>query len=146
MNLFYLFALQWNRLTNNHTIHGLWPQYSEHRWPEYCTLDRFNSTKIENLIPTLNAIWPSINTREEEQEEEYVCDLLTDECECNVYSNVDFWKHEWARHGTCNYNHFDEYHYFYQIIDLYNQYGNNYKCHPHLPCMVKFDTHFNLID
>jgi ribonuclease T2 len=134
MNLFYLFALQWNHLTGNHTIHGLWPQFSEHKWPEYCSHTIFNKTVIQDLIPTLNIIWPSIESRH------------IDVNECNVYDNLDFWKHEWLRHGTCNYNHLDEYHYFTKVIDLYNQYGLEYKCHPHTPCFIKFDTSFQIME
>lgn len=132
MKVFYLFALQWNRMTNNHTIHGLWPQFTEHRWPEYCSHIYFNETSIKDLIPTLNIIWPSINSRELE--------------ECNTYDNLDFWKHEWLRHGTCNYNHFDEHDYFAKVVDLYHEYGQEYKCHPHIPCFVKFDTNFKVME
>lgn len=60
MNLFYLFALQWNYLTNNHTIHGLWPQLSEHRWSEYCTTEKFDIEEIRSLVSTLDIIWPSV--------------------------------------------------------------------------------------
>ena len=81
----------------------------------------------------MNAIWPSIDTH-----------LEVDTC--NVYDNIDFWKHEWLRHGTCNYNHLDQYHYFDKAIDLYSEYGYNYKCHPHHPCFVKFDTSFQVME
>lgn len=132
MKHFYLFALQWNRITNNHTIHGLWPQFTDHKWPEYCTHSIFNKSVIQHLIPTLNIIWPSIQTHEDDMH--------------NIYDNINFWKHEWLRHGTCNYNHLDEYHYFKQVIDLYNQYNSSYKCHSHIPCFVKFDTFFQVME
>jgi ribonuclease I len=159
MKVFYLFALQWNRLTNNHTIHGLWPQFTEHRWPEYCSHTYFNKTSIEDLIPTLNIIWPSIHTRSQEELEECTdarfeecTDTLFEECtdtreeECNIYDNIDFWKHEWLRHGTCNYNHLDEHDYFAKVVDLYHEYGSLYKCHEHVPCFVKFDTNFEVME
>lgn len=132
MKLFYLFALKWNHIFQNHTIHGLWPQYSDYKWPEYCSHTFFNKNVIQDLIPTLNIIWPSIQSRG------------TDEC--NVYDNIDFWKHEWLRHGTCNYNHLDEHDYFEKVIELYNKYNYTYKCHRFLSCFVKFDTEFQIIE
>ena len=144
MNHFYLFALQWNVLEQRHTIHGLWPQFTDHRWPEYCSIKQFDMEAIQPLVPTLEIIWPSIQMNENL---ELQFDFEMDgECIANAYSNENFWKHEWMRHGTCNYNNLDEFQYFAKVIELYNEYDYTYKCHAHLPCLVKFDAFFNLVD
>lgn len=146
MNLFYLFALQWNYLTNNHTIHGLWPQLSEHRWPEFCTTEKFDINQIQNLVPILNIVWPSVNSRHDNEYNEYNEVCGDDDNGINIYSNNDFWKHEWMRHGTCNYNHFNQYHYFDKAVELYNQLGVKYQCHSHLSCLIKFDINFEIVN
>lgn len=142
MNHFYLFALQWNAISQAHTIHGLWPQFTDHKWPEYCSVKEFDIHAIIPLVPILEVVWPSIQTNESQElkfdGDEYASD--------NTYSNVDFWKHEWMRHGTCNYNNFNEFDYFKKVIELYNEYDYTYKCHSHLPCFVKFDIFFNIMD
>lgn len=120
---FYIFALQWNHLINTHTIHGLWPQYSEHKWPQYCNVsDKFNIQSISDMILTLNKIWPSID----------------------YTNNINFWKHEWYRHGTCNFNHLEQHDYFKTIVELYYIYPIN-KCHNYTNCNLHVDTKFNFI-
>jgi ribonuclease I len=133
MNHFYLLALQWNAISQTHTIHGLWPQFTNHKWPEYCSIKEFDIHAIIPLVPILEVVWPSIQTNE--------LQIAADSD-----SNIDFWKHEWMRHGTCNYNIFVEFDYFKKVIELYNEYDYTYKCHSHLPCFVKFDAFFNIMD
>jgi len=59
------------------TIHGIWPQYSEHKWPQYCKGDSFNASALEPLQPELDWYWTDFRDPEK------------------------FHKHEWDRHGKC---------------------------------------------
>lgn len=58
------------------TIHGLWPEYSNGRWPQYCS--------------KLSAFDPSNSTQRQR-------------CEWPSFHGTDrtFWEHEWDKHGTC---------------------------------------------
>lgn len=71
----------WNGTRDDFTIHGVWPEYSNGTWPEYCcdTPDcEFDISIIEPIRYKLYTNW-------------------------NDYNNPpEFWKHEWDRHGTCS--------------------------------------------
>ena len=34
---------------HTYSIHGLWPQYSEDSWPEFCSNEPFKMDKIQDL-------------------------------------------------------------------------------------------------
>lgn len=73
-------------LSNDFSIHGLWPEYFNGSWPQDCYL---------------NHDWPEDDIRREFR--------LTDELEVKLNENWSsykpdsrgFWKHEWDKHGTC---------------------------------------------
>ena len=68
------------------TIHGLWSEYSNGSWPEYCNKTAtFNLTKIEKLIPQLKKYWTNFENNGSETDS----------------SLYNFWKHEYLKHATC---------------------------------------------
>jgi ribonuclease T2 len=70
---------------NHLTIHGMWPEFSNGKWPEYCTHKTLNKHVIEPLLPRLDHYWPNVKA--------------TMPNSTNYY---DFWQHEWSKHGTCS--------------------------------------------
>ena len=78
------------------TIHGLWPEWPSASHGE-CRPVVFNESKIADLLPELNKVWPSDKGPAE-----------------------DFWTHEWKKHGSCA-DHMDEHQYFSTALKLYNQ-------------------------
>ena len=61
------------------SIHGLWPQYDRHHWPQFCTHQRFSIHRLKpDLLERLHKHWSSTRGKDR-----------------------NFWKHEWERHGTC---------------------------------------------
>ena len=107
MRFFYLLAMQWNHEKNIHTIHGLWPEYTLHKWPEFCTREVFNISLIRDLIPTMKHVWSSMHE----------------------YHNTDeeFWQHEWQKHGTCNFNGWNQHEYFSKTLVYYELHKNECK-------------------
>lgn len=86
-------------LLNNNSkwhIHGLWPQYNDNTYPEFCNKNKqFDYDSIKSLVNELDDIWYS-----------------------DKETNEDFWKHEWLKHGTCMYNKCSELDYFKTAIYL----------------------------
>ena len=60
------------------SIHGLWPQYSDNSYPQFCKNIQFDIEKLQPIILDLNRFWYS-----------------------GIEPNEAFWKHEWEKHGTC---------------------------------------------
>lgn len=111
-----ILALQRCNSSIEYSIHGLWKKETQ-----FCKNDSFELDTISSLIPTLNVVW-------------YSCyDNIQDRY---YYSNVDFWKHEYNKHGSCfNISEFD---YFNNTIDLYYKYKND--CDPNkYECLI--NTH-----
>jgi len=79
------------QINNTYTIHGLWPTFSIEplEYPSYCSHDKFQVSLLEPIYKNMKTYWYS------DQE-----------------SNVEFWKHEWYKHGTCS---------GYKFIDYFNQ-------------------------
>ncbi len=121
---YYVYALTRKNTHNPFTIHGLWCQYDEHHWPEYCTKDQFNLTKLEPLQDKLNKYW------------------ISDE-----ESNEDFWKHEWEKHGTCT--TMDEFQFFNKTLLLYDTLlkdGLNKTCDfSSTECKLTVNKNFNFV-
>ena len=60
-------------------IHGLWPNYKDGTWPQFCDKDyAFSESEIADLEGALDQEWPSFGG-----------------------GNEGFWAHEWDKHGTC---------------------------------------------
>jgi ribonuclease I len=80
------------------TIHGLWPQYNQTSWPQYCnTTDKFNYTALTPLLPQIDKYWGT----------------------CTQFNHTEEWflQHEWLKHGTCT--PFTEAQYFGTGLALY---------------------------
>lgn len=83
---------------NEFSIHGLWPQNSKTDFPSYCKRVNFQLSKLVPILPDLNKYWYSDREK-----------------------NVDFWKHEYSKHGSCVFTPMNEYQYFKKALDLYHE-------------------------
>jgi ribonuclease T2 len=82
------------------TVHGLWPEYSSGGWPQYCptkeneSMDTGRSDineSIENISPT-----PSSHGNADDEDGKAHCEWPSFHG-----STLNFWDHEWDKHGTC---------------------------------------------
>ena len=78
------------------SIHGLWPQDTLTKYPSFCKNVNFDIDLLNPIIESLKKEWYS-NRGEDEI----------------------FWKHEYLKHGTCNFNNFNEFQYFKTTLDLF---------------------------
>lgn len=63
--MYFILALFAHSKSSDVSIHGLWPQYSENSWPEYCTDIKFDLSLIKSLLLELKKHWYSYNGRNE---------------------------------------------------------------------------------
>lgn len=111
---------------------GWWPEYSIHSYPSWCNKTRyneFNLTKLKKLLPIMKKVW-------------YSCP------EWKGTNNVQFWKHEWDKHGTCI--HKDSLFDFFNhaiLAYLKTQRDNWYGCcFPHdTECLIPFSKNVTKI-
>ncbi|TMW61530.1 hypothetical protein Poli38472_012721 [Pythium oligandrum] len=82
------------------TLHGLWPEFEEGKFPHFCDTTPFDAARIEDAVglPTLLEVWPNVKANESSPK----------------YAR--FWEHEWKRHGTCS--GLDQVAYFASTVDL----------------------------
>ena len=80
------------------SIHGLWPQYSTNKYPKFCKDLEFSYKKLSPIMDDLEKFWYS-----------------------NKGTDELFWKHEYLKHGTCNFNNMDELEYFKTTLRLYKE-------------------------
>lgn len=68
------------------TIHGVWPEYSNGGWPQFCA---------DNWNEPINKSLPAVSMQSDWREKRA--------CEWPSYEGGDthFWEHEWSKHGTC---------------------------------------------
>lgn len=59
------------------TVHGLWPEYNNSTWPQFCTKERFNFTAIQNISQELSIFWTDFKNPK------------------------NLWQHEFQKHATC---------------------------------------------
>jgi ribonuclease T2 len=92
---YFLLSLQWpgsickhlspchvpSTATNNFTIHGLWPDRDNAKYPENCEskAGEFDPSIITPFISKLRTLWTDYKPN----------------------SEPSFWAHEWNKHGTC---------------------------------------------
>mmetsp|Transcript_55994 Transcript_55994/g.131037 ORF Transcript_55994/g.131037 Transcript_55994/m.131037 type:complete len:479 (+) Transcript_55994:43-1479(+) len=96
------------------TLHGLWPE-----WTNYCEGPAFDQSLLPNET-LMDEAWPS----------------------CPEYgeSNVDFWTHEWEKHGRCT--SLDQKAYFAKALELAHLYKE--RCAEAIEtCMVCTSQDFN---
>lgn len=122
---YYDLALQKCNQTGGYSIHGLWPQIDEKHWPEYCSKMQFNISDLQPIIQEMNNSWHS--------------------CFDN---NIDFWTHEWEKHGTCS--QLPILTYFNRTLILFGEAINNQsiidKCGNKTECLLQVSKDFNFID
>lgn len=71
-------AIKYNFTNNYNTIHGIWPQYFNGTYPEFCNNKTiFNATKIANIYKNLTKYWT------------------------NFANTHAFLSHEFSKHFTC---------------------------------------------
>ena len=102
-------------------IHGLWPQYNETSYPEYCTKVNY-TVPHGNLLISMNKYWLG-------------CDNT-------------LWEHEWTKHGSCMFlqNNIDEYSFFNTTIYLFLKHINLTKKCDYDNCILGcFDLNYNII-
>lgn len=62
-------------------IHGLWPNYSNGSWPQFCCPHTpFVNESVSEIRSHLLKVWPNLLKGQSEE---------------------SLWKHEWDKHGTC---------------------------------------------
>lgn len=128
-NKFYYLALLKNK-NNVHgiSIHGLWPNYSDGSYPTFCKLVDFDFSKLSPIIEQLRTNW------------DLPQDINKDE--------IQFWAHEWKKHGSCMFQEMDEHEYFTKTLELYNYIIHNkdidieYYKKDNTTYMIPFDLHF----
>ena len=86
----------------NFTIRILAPNYNNGGFPQFCnSTARFDPKLVEDLLPRLNAEWPSYSAR----------------------GGDDLWEHEYEKHGTCAEAAFaNEHDYFEGVLALHEHY------------------------
>jgi ribonuclease T2 len=86
-------------------IHGLWPNFWDGSWPQFCCKpDKFDVKKVKAIEPQLLANWPNLLPKK---------------------SADSLWAHEWEKHGTCSTQSkklVGEMNYFNSTLTLYNGY------------------------
>lgn len=108
-----------------YSIHGLWPDYSNGSYPQYCNnMDgcshnintcHFNVSEYINstIINLMDKIW----------------------CSYNHLENPEFWCHEWCKHGTCTDLGISDY--FSKTINLFTENIQNKK-YDLINCYVEY--------
>lgn len=115
----YMYMLALNKCDTNDdfTIHGLWPQYSSTKWPQYCNnSSKLNMDNLQNLMPQIRKYW------------------LT----CSQFNHTEEWflSHEWSKHGTCT--PFTQEQYFGTALALYQMIPWRVACTPEAnQCMME---------
>ncbi|KAG4906528.1 hypothetical protein AAZX31_20G031900 [Glycine max] len=80
-------------------IHGLWPNYKDGSYPSNCdSNNRFQPSQISDLTSSLQRNWPTLA--------------------CPSGNGVQFWTHEWEKHGTCSQSVLKQHDYFETALDL----------------------------
>jgi ribonuclease I len=116
--LLYIFALQKCNVTSQYSIHGLWPQWPNGSWPQYCNNgSKFEMKNVGTILSEMNEYW-------------YSCP--------GDSSNFLFWSHEWSKHGTCTYMSQESY--FSLGLSIYQSYPWKSQCDGSPECLVRFSN------
>lgn len=59
------------------TVHGIWPDYFNGSWPQFCNNDALNLTDIKDIRKQLEIFWTDFK------------------------NPVNFWSHEYRKHASC---------------------------------------------
>ena len=114
------------------SIHGLWPEYGNSSWPQFCNKTKYadlTHSSIKPILLDLEKYWYSGCY-------DYlfyaVMDVLYDMEPLFIYSdqaNWKFWTHEWQKHGTCtNYTVLEYFSTGIKLFKDFRQQGLIQKC------------------
>ncbi|MED6130503.1 Ribonuclease pancreatic beta-type [Stylosanthes scabra] len=80
-------------------IHGLWPNYNDGSYPSNCdSSNPFQQSQVSDLISTMQKEWPTLA--------------------CPSGNGIQFWTHEWDKHGTCSESILNQHDYFAAALNL----------------------------
>jgi hypothetical protein len=91
-------ALQKCTRTDRYTIHGLWPEYNQTSYPQFCNktkCQQFNVSELNSIRGQLNLNWPSCQQSNGDD------GGLGWNTMIFPLSNDSFYKHEYCKHGAC---------------------------------------------
>ncbi|XP_058772448.1 ribonuclease 1-like [Vicia villosa] len=81
------------------SIHGLWPNYKDGTYPSNCDPNSpFDQSQISDLKSSLLKNWPTLA--------------------CPSGNGIQFWTHEWEKHGTCSESSLKQHDYFETTLNL----------------------------
>jgi ribonuclease T2 len=91
----YVLAMQRCKGSSTWTLHGLWPE-----WAQDCKGTPFSEKALEPIRPEMESLYRS--------------------CPEFGKTNLDFWDHEWSKHGTCYAQRWNQtqVEYFVKALDL----------------------------
>ena len=61
------------------TIHGLWPNWNNNSWPQYCNNRTIDIEMLNSIMPDMSMHWSDDGN-----------------------PSMKLWNHEWNKHGTCS--------------------------------------------
>ncbi|MED6196491.1 Ribonuclease pancreatic beta-type [Stylosanthes scabra] len=80
-------------------IHGLWPNNNDGSYPSNCdSSNPFQQSQVSDLISTMQKEWPTLA--------------------CPSGNGIQFWSHEWDKHGTCSESTLNQHDYFAAALNL----------------------------
>ena len=106
MNYIYKLALNNDNICISdkmYSIHGLWPDYSNNSYPQYCHLENNCSYQCSHNINNCN-----LNISKFISSDTYN-DMTKYWCSYDMSMNNNFWCHEWCKHGCCTNLNITEY-------------------------------------
>ena len=123
---YYDLALKKCKNNNSWSIHGLWPEYTVHSWPQFCDPTRynlFNKSVVESFS--------------------FYDDLVTNWYSCTSESSYSLWENEWQKHGTCT--KLSPQDYFLTVVDLFHTLTKYQSCCDKTwnQCLMKLNLDYN---
>jgi ribonuclease I len=107
---------------NDFSIHGLWPDYIDGGYPQFCTNQKFNLSTIKPILDDLNKHWSSCSGKPD-----------------------TFWKHEFEKHGTCFDPPTTEFDYFNNTLTTFHKLKNDGTidklCQYKFNCMIELPNY-----
>lgn len=118
---------------NSWSIHGLWPDYSNGSYPQFCHFDNH----CNEAICTKSVQECHLNISNYITTSDLLYDMNQYWCSVDLSMNNNFWCHEWCKHGCCIKN-LTISQYFEKGINLFKSLSSYSK-------FVCYDDNFNKI-
>ena len=138
----YKLMVEPNNCDNDHlvSIHGFWPDYRNGSYPQYCHMERECSVNSGCSRKMGDC---SLDVRDYMYHFD-IMNLHNTWCSYKMSGNLQFWCHEWCKHGCCTSMNISEY--FNKTMSLFiNNYVNKSITYP--TCYVKYlDDTFVSVD